>query len=195
MEKIPPVRYYSSMSASMSEDRSSVRKAQSDPGAFSALYVKYYPRIWAFIRKLVNNETIADDLCASTFEKALSKIPSFQWKGVGVSSWLYRIARNTVYDYFRSSRTKRSTALSDTEEETPEKEAGPEEKTPRHERELNLYEGIASLEKQDQYLLYYRYFEGMSVKDIAVKFGMSRTNAATRLHRIRNQMKRLLEPL
>jgi len=46
------------------------------------------------------------------FLNALQSLPSFKWRGISFSAWLFRIAHNQVVDYFRK-KTKQATALLD----------------------------------------------------------------------------------
>ena len=175
-----------------SDERVLVKRAQRNPKHFGVLYEKYYPQIRVYVLKMVSDEAIAEDVTGAVFEKALERISYFQWQGVSFGSWLYRIARNSVYDYYRSARRRRTTKLSDDRELEQKNEDTLEELVLHSESELQLYAVISELEKKDQYLLYYRYFEGMSVKEVARKTEMSEANVATRLHRIRNRLKSVL---
>jgi len=170
------------------EEWNEIKKAQKNPKHFDVLYSRYYSSIWKFVRKMVATDDISDDLTSSVFTKALEKIAQFQWQGVSFKSWLYRIARNTVYDYFRSAVVRTSRSLADSLEDTVSDDESLERTVLHDEREMYLFEVIATLEAQDQYLLYYRYFEGMSVDEISGTVGMSKANVATRLHRIRKKM-------
>lgn len=177
----------------LEKERELVRKAKSNKNDFSELYNKYSLKIERFILRKVNNEALASDLTSRVFEKALKSLDSFQWQGVSFGSWLYKIARNTVYDYFRTTKSGKRESL---EEELIENEGDEEDldsKMLRDERELKLYEVIGSLSKRDQYLLYYKYFEELENRLIAEKLDMSEQNVATRLHRIRKRMEKELD--
>lgn len=78
-------------------------------------------------------------------------------------------------------------------EESLEANVSLEENVLHDESELKLYSVIAKLGSKDQYLLYYRYFEGMSVRETAKTMDMSEANVATRLHRIRNELREILD--
>jgi len=54
--------------------------------------------------------------------------------------------------------------------------------------EKALYDALRELGSNDQYLIYYKFFEGLSNKDIADITGMTETNIGTRLHRIRKKI-------
>jgi len=49
---------------------------------------------------------LSKDIAAETFLKAFLKINTFQYRGVSLSAWLFRIATNELNQYYRSSRYK-----------------------------------------------------------------------------------------
>jgi RNA polymerase sigma-70 factor (ECF subfamily) len=173
----------------LKEEKILVRKAKRNKKDFDALYKKYNDKIRNFIKKKVNNDSIADDITSKVFEKALKNMDSYQWQGVSFGSWLYRIARNTVYDYYRTNKANRK---EDLEEEKIESGYDLDESIIRDEKELELYNVISKLNEKDQYLLYYKYFDELSNKEISERMSLSEQNVATKLHRIRKKMEKLL---
>ena len=115
------------------KEKELVKKAKRNKKDFSALYEKYSDKIRNFIMKKVNNDYIAEDITSKVFEKALKNLDSYQWQGVSFGSWLYRIARNTVYDYYRTNKANRR---EDLEEEVIESGYDPDETVIRDEREV-----------------------------------------------------------
>lgn len=70
---------------------------------FGLLYETYFKRIYSFVYYRTNHRETAEDLTSLVFLKALEKIRNFK-KG-SFSAWLYRIARNSVIDHYRVSKT------------------------------------------------------------------------------------------
>ncbi|MBN2100558.1 sigma-70 family RNA polymerase sigma factor [Candidatus Dojkabacteria bacterium] len=175
------------------KEKKLVRRAQKNRKHFGDLYVIYKDKVESFILKKVSDREIAEDLTSKVFEKAMTKISQFKWKGVSFGCWIFRIARNTVYDYYRSDKKDKRTSLK--EEIGTEKMAVSdlEEDVLHNEREKELFNIIASFESEDQYLLYFKYFERLSNRDISERMGLSESNVATKLHRIRRKMKTVLE--
>ncbi len=177
-----------------SHEEQLVARAKKDKKAFSQLYVLYKDKIYMFINKKVGNSEISEDLTSEVFEKALNKLTSFQWLGVSFGSWLYRIARNTVFDYYRS--TKRKSLRVEDEDIIEDKNLTDNEAVALHdERELDLFSAISRFSHSDQYLVYCKYFENFSNKEIAKLLQMSEVNVATRLHRLRSRLKKRLEEM
>jgi len=176
------------------EEQKLVRLAQKDKRNFAALYGKYYPAVLGYIRKRIEKKEISEDLASKAFEKALNGIDNYQWQGVPFGSWLFRIARNVLNDYYRSQgRRTPSVSLEAVEYMVKDKEPEPDEQVVIDEDEYNLYKTIAELDDDDQYLVYYKFFEGLTNVQIAKITGLSETNVGTKLYRIRKKMKGLLE--
>lgn len=81
-----------------------VRKAQNgDEQAFSELYEFYFEKIYRFIYFRVNHKEVAEDLAEDVLIKAWVKIKNVKDKSFG--GWLYSIAKNTVIDHYRQSKS------------------------------------------------------------------------------------------
>ena len=72
-------------------------------------YREYLPRVYNFFRYRVSDRTLAEDLTASTFEKAWRGRSRFRRDLSAFSTWLFTIARNVAIDHFR--RRKQSISL------------------------------------------------------------------------------------
>lgn len=68
---------------------------------FGKLYDKYIKKIYNFIYYKTHHKETAEDLTSQTFIKALDNIKTFIPSKGSFVSWLYRIARNNVIDYYR----------------------------------------------------------------------------------------------
>lgn len=174
-------------------ERILVKKSQKDSKYFGELYEMYKDRVESFIFKKVSLRDVAEDLTSKVFEKALKKINLFRWQGVSFGCWLFKIARNVVYDYYRTNKNNKLSSLKDDMGKQDDSGINFEASILHDEKELELYKVIAQLSEKDQQLLYFRYFEGLNNKEISRRIGMSVSNVATRIHRIRKKMKGLLD--
>jgi len=177
----------------IAKERALIKSAQKDKENFGKLYELHYPIIFGYIRKRIENREIAEDLASKTFEKALNAIESFQWQGVSFRAWLFRIARNVLNDYFRAAgRRPKDVSWEAIAPIIKDKGLRPEEVALRDDDEMALYELMAELDNQEQYLLYYKFFENLTNVEISKITGLSETNVGTKLYRIRNKMKEKL---
>ena len=83
-----------------------IEQCRKNPEAFGKVFDAWYPAIFAYAYRRTADYAVAKDIAAETFLKAFLKIGSFQWKGISLSAWLYRIATNEMNQYYRRSKYK-----------------------------------------------------------------------------------------
>lgn len=75
-----------------------------DEDSFNLLVNRYLKPVYNFLFQLTRNRTIIDDLTQETFIKAWKKIKSFD-RERNFKTWIFTIAKNTAYDYFKKKKT------------------------------------------------------------------------------------------
>jgi RNA polymerase sigma-70 factor (ECF subfamily) len=87
------------------DERGLIARAQAgDASAFRELYERFAATVHRYaILPLVHDRTLAEDLLADTFVRAMENIHRFKWQGKGVLPWLIRIAKNLCLDHLRKS--------------------------------------------------------------------------------------------
>jgi RNA polymerase sigma-70 factor, ECF subfamily len=82
-------------------DRELVRRAQQgDADAFACLFHAHKARIYSVCLRMTNNTAEAEDLTQDAFMQVFRKLSTFRGDSA-LSTWLYRIAVNTVLMHFR----------------------------------------------------------------------------------------------
>jgi len=160
---------------------------------FENLYQTYYQKVYDFTLRRVSDPHVAEDLTSSIFEKIVKSLNDFQWQGITVSAWIFRIARNMVIDHYRkNNKHKGDVSLDLVSNFIESKSESALEMLIDDEIQIKLYNAIREFRDEDQYLIYYKYFEGLSNKEISDLMQMSETNIGTRLHRIRKKLRQYL---
>lgn len=169
-----------------------VKKAKKNTPAFAPLYQHYYPHIKKYFDFRVSEPEIADDLTADVFEKALGGLTNFQWQGVSFSSWLYRIASNTLIDHYRqTSREKKKVPLENLAE-LPSLRKGPLAAAIADDFQTTLSRLIKKLKPREQEVLRLKFSEGHTNKSIAAKTGLTETNVGTIVYRAVRKLRKQL---
>lgn len=173
-----------------------IKKAQkggtTGQDAFEKIYAHYQPHITAFFRAQLGQAEKTEDLAQETFTKALRGLDSFQWQGVSLSAWLYKIARNVLIDYFREQEKRENASLENIAPPVS-KEEQPATSYIKEERAQLLQNLISKLPDREQEIVYLKFFEGRRNKDIAEMMGLSETNVGTIVHRCMKKLRKKIK--
>lgn len=90
----------------LEDEQQIIEKAKKDPRAFGAVFDEYYNVIFNYTLRRVANVHISRDIVSEVFYKALTKIEKFEWRGISILNWLYRIANNEIAQQFRTPHRK-----------------------------------------------------------------------------------------
>jgi RNA polymerase sigma factor (sigma-70 family) len=155
-------------------------KIKKDPKEFGVLFDHYYKKIFGYALRRTVNYDLAKDIAAETFFKAFFKIKDFKWKGVSLSSWLFRIATNEINYYYRKQKYSPGSLdllLENDDFDIVNKE-GLEEERERIQKELNDHDDFITVQKKLELLpvkyqevISLKYFEEKSIKEIAEILG------------------------
>src|SRR3954470_10674831 len=173
-----------------SDARLTVAAGHGDDEAFAVLYVRYAPRIEAYLQRLLDDRHLAQDLTQEVFVSALNRLRSAR-PPIAVGPWLYRIARNASIDVHRRSQLVRQVPLP-----SPDEENGT--LTWRHEPQAqaelrqwldDLRDLLGGLSDRHRSVLVLRELEGLSNGEIAERLGLSRPAVEGLLFRARAKMR------
>ena len=87
------------------DERLLVEAAQKDPARFAELYENNFERVYAYVVRRVGDRAETEGLTSEVFHHALANLQKFEWRGIPLAAWLFRIAANLISDRWqRSSR-------------------------------------------------------------------------------------------
>ncbi|MFD2589173.1 RNA polymerase sigma factor [Croceitalea marina] len=110
-------------------------------------------------------------------------------KSYKFSTWLYRVALNTAISYYRREKRHETLRVS---ENVQIIEVNEEETEGLQEKVKLLHRLIGKFKEIDRALVLL-YLDGYSQKETADIIGISETNVATKLHRIRKKLKKQIK--
>lgn len=72
--------------------------------SFNILINRYLKPVYNFLYQLANGNSVVDDLTQETFFKSWKSIKKFDTNR-SFKTWIFTIAKNTAYDYFKKKKT------------------------------------------------------------------------------------------
>lgn len=84
---------------------------------FDEIYRTYFQDVYLYIRSLTYNESIAEEITQEAFFKALKAIESFDGSK-DIRAWLFTIAKNTYFSYYKKKKWQIDLNLVDDESNT-----------------------------------------------------------------------------
>ena len=147
-----------------------------------AVYEEQLPRVYNFFRYRlgIDDDAAAQDLTASTFEKAWRARKQYQHNLAAFSTWLFTIARNAAVDHYRA---RAPVVPLDEAAMVAAASATPEAQTALRSDAARLAVLLRTLSDRDRDLIALKYGAEMSNRDIAQATGLSESNVGTILHR------------
>ena len=132
-----------------------------------------------------------EDLFQEIVLQLWKSYPTFQGRSK-VSTWIYRVALNTIFTRKRKEKTLPiGEFLSDEFLEFPDTDD--EHQAQLEESSRALYEAIQQLSETDRAVILL-YLDEHSYEEISTILEMSKTNVSTRINRIKSKLEKLLKP-
>ena len=139
---------------------------------------RYYPAIFRFFRYRGADMETANDLAASVFERALSRLDQYDPRKAQIQTWLFAIARNLSINHWKSE--KETVPLDD---ELPQEDLHLEELIIQtHDKECILL-ALQALDKRSREILSLKFSGELSNREIAELTGLSENNVGVILYR------------
>ena len=138
-----------------------------------------------FIRRYVKNEEDAEDILQETLISASQSLPTYAGQA-SFSTWLFAVAKHEISDFYRKKKIKtllfsRLPFL----EGLADQALGPEQVMLRREFEGQVKRTLACLGEGYQEILRLKYYQGLTVEQIAQKLNESYKTIESRLFRAR----------
>jgi RNA polymerase sigma-70 factor (ECF subfamily) len=155
--------------------------------AFDELLSRTQSSLFAYIMFVVRNEDVANDIFQETFVKVITKLQEGRYTDSGkFTFWLTRIAHNAIMDWYRAQKSERIIDLADDNDLSNLR--GDRFLDTFRENELvneqvmsDVRRMMESLPAAQREVVYMRYYQQLSFKEIAQLTGVSINTALGRM--------------
>ena len=167
--------------------------------AFIVLYTRYNTGVKSHISRYVSQKEDIEDICLESFQKAFSQIGSYnpEYK---FSTWLYRIARNTAFDYLsKHDREKTNMPTTSINEELAELKELPASMHNPEEDIINQQEydkwltNIEKLKEEYKVVAKMNLIDNFGYKEIADALDMPINTVKTKIRRAKAQLLKMMD--
>ncbi len=153
--------------------------------SFAETAERHLDDVYRYVLVLTRDPSLAEDLAAETFERALRMWRRFDPARSSARTWLCTIARSTALDHFRAEKRRRNRehAFSETEQQLDPPDLG---LSPPLERAL------AALSAADREVIALRVVLDLDAEATARMLGISLTACTTRFSRALKRLEELM---
>src|SRR5215472_12747725 len=173
-----------------SSDKTLIRRiAARDQSAMRALFARYRVRVYRWLLRLVDDESLAEDLLSEVFLDLWRHAASFEACS-SLSTWLLAIAR---YKALSARRRRTDAELDEATVSTVPDADDPEVTLQKKNRAEALRQSLLLLSPDHREVIDLAYYHGKSVKEIAEIVSINEATVKTRMFYARRKLAELVE--
>lgn len=164
---------------------------QGDSQAFGQIYDNFAQRIFKYVRLKIQNRQEAEDVLQEVFVKAYQGLNSLSLENLNFSAWLYKVASNTINDYFRKKYRMPEVQAIDEHFDLSDGKSLEKEIVIQSDMETarQAFEHLPPLYKQ---VLELRFLQDMSLKEVARIFNKSNLSIRLVQYRALKRVRKIL---
>ncbi len=187
--------------SSLSDDELVALMKENNSNAFNIIVKRHSKRLFYVALSMIKNEETSWDILQESFIKIFKKIKKFKGQS-SLFTWMARIVVNTSIDHIRKQKRQKDVNRKPIEEldetkvinytQMPE---SPEGEFFKKYEKAEVMKAINMLEGEKKLLLHLKYFEELSIKDIATVLEQKEGNIKSKLFYARKELKHHIEHL
>ncbi len=154
--------------------------------AFNALLENHWEYVYNYLKTIINDEFMVEEICIQTFERAFDKINQFD-ENYTFSTWLTTIGRNLWIDEHRKKEIKTS-EIGSNENSLQSEETNIDEVLVQKQYLSTIEANLKKLKPFEREILQMRWFEDKSYAEIASKMEVSENLIKVRLLRAKRKL-------
>ena len=179
------------------DEELAIRYVKGDNRAFDELLARTQQKLFTYIMFVVRDHDLADDIFQETFVKVITKLQQGQYSDTGkFQFWLTRIAHNVIMDWYRQQQARHLVEPNATNDLQNLKGASVTD-TYRESEIINeqvlidVKRMMNALPAPQREVVYMRYFQQLSFKEIAELTGVCINTALGRMRYALLNMRRM----
>ncbi|MBR5913195.1 MAG: sigma-70 family RNA polymerase sigma factor [Selenomonadaceae bacterium] len=176
------VKYYNALAV----------RARGDEEAFTEMYRHFFPRVYNFIYARMKDVDAADDVVSTTFMKVYENLDRYNPTKAAFSTWLFRIASNSMVDYFRRTQNCVEVEWDETFDPPAPEYQAPEAQALDKEGKAEILKALDKLNERERRIVELKYFSDMGNKEIAEVLEISANNVGVVLHGALKKLRKIL---
>ena len=134
------------------------------------IYTQYRDKVFGFVRSKIYNQTEVEDIVQTVFLKVYSNLDKYDETKASLSTWIYTITRNTVYDYLKE---KRDHPVLELFENTVDSEEEPDDSILNNETLEELACALEKMPQNQRDIIILIYYKNLDRRKVAEMFGMT----------------------
>lgn len=182
----------------LTDDMLVARYSEGDNKAFDELLARYQSKLFNYIYFIVRSQELTEDLFQEAFVKAITTIQQGRYTAAGkFGAWLTRIAHNLIIDSFRQERNENTISNDETEvdlfNDADLCDDNVEVQMVNEQTLCDVRRLLDALPDNQREVVYMRFYQDLSFKEIAEITGVSINTALGRMRYALLNMRRIAE--
>ncbi|MEA4907159.1 MAG: sigma-70 family RNA polymerase sigma factor [Chloroflexi bacterium] len=161
------------------------------PIDLSEQFERTYPAIYRYFRYRGADVDAANDLAAAVFERALTRLASFDPDKGSFHTWLFTIAHHTAINDWKA-RARAWLLPLEAAAARPAPDPSPEAALEQRQRQADLLAALGTLERRPREILALKFAGRLTNRQIAGLTGLSEANVGVILYRALRRLKAAL---
>lgn len=157
------------------------------------VYNTYFSTVYNYVYYRLLNRENTEDIVSQVFLKVTQHLHHYDPAKASIKTWLMRITDHTLIDFYRRQKptvsySQEENGLENTLHVSFDQEY---DRILSPERKIVL-DALRNLPERDRMFIYYKYFMGITNREIALRLKMNENTVSAVMARARNKLKMLL---
>ena len=164
-----------------------IRPKPASTALLEQAFDRYYPAVFRYFRYRGADAETANDLAASVFERALSRLEQYDPRKAQIQTWLFAIAHNLSINHWKSQRE-----IIPLEDELPDNNSPLEEIVIGAQDKERVLSALQTLDPRSREIIALKFSSELTNREIAAMTKLSEANVGIILYRSLLKLRSLL---